>query len=81
MYLLPLQERVKQRGLRVHEKTTYASRVNALRSSMRKPLADLDDEEAKEEEGGEGEALAVQDDPSFTLAVTRGMYSAPGVRV
>lgn len=67
-------ERVKQRGLRVHEKTTYASRVNALRSSMRKPLADLDDEEAKEEEGGEGEALAVQDDPSFTLAVTRDRH-------
>lgn len=67
-------ERVKQRGLRVHEKTTYASRVNALRSSMRKPLADLDDEEAKEEDGGEGEALAVQDDPSFTLAVTRDRH-------
>ncbi|XP_072025922.1 cilia- and flagella-associated protein 100-like [Amphiura filiformis] len=67
-------ERAKQRGLRVHEKTTYASRVNALRSSMRKPMAGMeDDEETKDDEADE-KAVAVQDDPSFTLAVTRDRH-------
>ncbi|XP_022081515.1 cilia- and flagella-associated protein 100-like isoform X2 [Acanthaster planci] len=66
-------ERIKQRSLKVHEKTTYTSRVNALRSSMRKPLADLDAEEEKTEEVDD-KALAVKDDPSFTLAVTRDRH-------
>ncbi|XP_038069732.1 cilia- and flagella-associated protein 100-like isoform X1 [Patiria miniata] len=66
-------ERIKQRGLKVHEKTTYTSRVNAMRSSMRKPLADLDAEEEKGEEVDD-KAVAVKDDPSFTLAVTRDRH-------
>ncbi|XP_071486505.1 cilia- and flagella-associated protein 100-like [Diadema antillarum] len=65
-------ERIKQRGLKVHEKTTYTSRVNALRASMRKPLEELDAEE--EEEEGDEKALAVKDDPAFTIAVTRDRH-------
>nr|XP_054750481.1 cilia- and flagella-associated protein 100-like isoform X2 [Lytechinus pictus] len=65
-------ERIKQRGLKVHEKTTYTSRVNALRASMRRPLDELDAEE--DDEAGDEKALAVKDDPSFTIAVTRGIY-------
>ena len=38
---------------------------------MRKPLADLDAEEEKTDEADD-KAIAVKDDPSFTLAVTRG---------
>ena len=54
----------------MHEKTTYTSRVNALRASMRRPLEELEAEE--DEEDGDEKALAVKDDPSFTIAVTRG---------
>ena len=38
---------------------------------MRKPLTDLDAEEEKPDEADD-KAVAVKDDPSFTLAVTRG---------
>ncbi|XP_063953332.1 cilia- and flagella-associated protein 100-like isoform X2 [Lytechinus pictus] len=65
-------ERIKQRGLKVHEKTTYTSRVNALRASMRRPLDELDAEE--DDEAGDEKALAVKDDPSFTIAVTRDRH-------
>ncbi|XP_033647144.1 cilia- and flagella-associated protein 100-like isoform X2 [Asterias rubens] len=66
-------ERVKQRGLKVHEKTTYSSRVNALRSSMRKPLADIEADEEKSDDADD-KAVAVKDDPTFTLAVTRDRH-------
>ena len=37
---------------------------------MRRPLDELEAEE--DEEDGDDKALAVKDDPSFTIAVTRG---------
>ena len=64
------QERIKQRNLRVHEKTTYATRVNFKTAQMIHP-ADSDDDQADSDED-EGRAVAVKDDPQFTLAVTRG---------
>lgn len=60
------EERDQQRSLRVHEKTTYASRVNAKTAAMRKAV--LGDDESMEDAM---KALAVKDDPGWTLAVTR----------
>ena len=55
----------------MHEKTTYASRVNAKTAEMRKIVDDIDDEDddidTKDEDG------IVKDDPQFTLAITRGI--------
>ncbi|XP_002742365.1 cilia- and flagella-associated protein 100-like [Saccoglossus kowalevskii] len=66
-------ERIKQRGLKVYEKTTYASRVNAKRASMRQPTDDSDDELEGDAEDTD-KAVAVKDDPQFTLAVTRDRH-------
>ena len=55
----------------MHEKTTYASRVNFRTASMIHP-AESDDDEDKEEEMDK--AVAVKDDPQFTIAVTRGKH-------
>ena len=69
------QERVQQRSLKVHEKTTYTSRVNAKTAAMRK-IADEDEDEFVEEEKKKEKdgVIAVKDDPQFTLAITRGTY-------
>ena len=68
-----IQERVQQRSLKVHEKTTYTSRVNAKTAAMRKIGSESEDdffeEEIKKEKDG---VIAVKDDPQFTLAITRG---------
>nr|XP_002131495.1 cilia- and flagella-associated protein 100 [Ciona intestinalis] len=62
------EERERQQKLKVHEKTTYASRVNAKTASMRR--AALGSEELLHDEEDSID-LAVKDDPSWTLAVTR----------
>ncbi|KAH3881167.1 hypothetical protein DPMN_005090 [Dreissena polymorpha] len=64
------QDRLKQRDLKVHEKTTYAAKVNFKTAQMIKPT-DSDDE--KEEEDTD-KAVAVKDDPQFTIAVTRDRH-------
>lgn len=73
MFNLLIQERVQQRSLKVHEKTTYTSRVNAKTAAMRKIGGESEDEffeeEIKKEKDG---VIAVKDDPQFTLAITRG---------
>ena len=70
---LMIQERIQQRSLKVHEKTTYTSRVNAKTAAMRKIGDEIEDEffeeEIKKEKDG---VIAVKDDPQFTLAITRG---------
>ncbi|XP_055999216.1 cilia- and flagella-associated protein 100-like isoform X1 [Ostrea edulis] len=63
-------EREKQRKLRVHEKTTYASKVNFRTASMIKP-ADSDEERDIEDSD---KAIAVKDDPEHTIAVTRDRH-------
>lgn len=69
------QERVQQRSLKVHEKTTYTSRVNAKTAAMRKIGSESEDdffeEEIKKEKDG---VIAVKDDPQFTLAITRDRH-------
>lgn len=69
---LTFKERLRQRDLKVHEKTTYASKVNFKTAEMIKPTDS--DEEEKEEETDK--AVAVKDDPQFTIAVTRGNFTA-----
>ncbi|KAL4227041.1 hypothetical protein ACF0H5_015017 [Mactra antiquata] len=64
------QERLRQRDLKVHEKTTYASKVNFKTAQMIKPT---DSDEEKDEEDTD-KAVAVKDDPQFTIAVTRDRH-------
>lgn len=62
------QQRKEQQKLKIHEKTTYASRVNAKTVAMRKIVDDInddDDMDTKDEDG------VVKDDPQFTLTTTR----------
>jgi len=66
------QERIRQRKLKVHEKTTYATRINFKTASMIRP-ADSDEEGEKSDED-DGKAVAVKDDPQFTLSVTRDRH-------
>lgn len=67
------QERIKQRSMKVHEKTTYSSRVNAKTAAMRKIGEESDDEEGEEKKDKDG-AIAVKDDPQFTLAITKDRH-------
>ncbi|XP_063397753.1 cilia- and flagella-associated protein 100-like [Mytilus trossulus] len=64
------QERLKQRELKVHEKTTYASKVNFRTASMIRPADSDEDGEAEDSD----KAVAVKDDPQFTIAVTRDRH-------
>ncbi|XP_013381774.1 cilia- and flagella-associated protein 100 isoform X1 [Lingula anatina] len=63
------QERIKNRNKKVHEKTTYASRVNFRTAQMIRPA---DSDEEKEEDSDK--ALAVKEDPQFVLAVTKDRH-------
>ena len=72
-FVLILQERINQRKLKVHEKTTYTSRVNTKTAAMRKIADGSEDEFVEEEKKKEKDGvIAVKDDPQFTLAITRG---------
>lgn len=58
---------MRQRELKVHEKTTYASRVCFRPATLiHPPESDSDDEIESDK------AVAVKDDPQFTIAITRG---------
>lgn len=59
--------------MKVHEKTTYATRVNFKTAKMIHP--EPSDEE-KDDSDDDGHVVNVKDDPQFTLAVTRGLYLA-----
>ncbi|BFZ08075.1 hypothetical protein BsWGS_11113 [Bradybaena similaris] len=59
-------ERLRQHSLKVHEKSTYASRINFRPISIICPP----DSESEEEEVTD-KAVAVKDDPKFTLDVTK----------
>lgn len=62
-----MKETQRQHKLPVHEKTTYNSRINYRNSAMIQPKPS--DDEAEQESDN---AVAVKDDPQFTIAVTRG---------
>jgi len=63
------QEREKQLKLKVHEKTTYSSRVNFRTAAMIHPA-----ESESEEDEDNDKSVAVKDDPQFTIAVTRDRH-------
>ena len=56
--------------MKVHEKTTYLTRMNTKTTGMIHPMESEEDEERSEED--DGRTVAVKDDPQFTLAVTKG---------
>ncbi|XP_069101669.1 cilia- and flagella-associated protein 100-like isoform X3 [Argopecten irradians] len=64
------QERLRQRGLHVHEKTTYSSKVNFRTASMIRPA---DSDEEKDGEDGD-KTVSVKDDPQYTIRVTRDRH-------
>ena len=64
------KERETQRELKVHQKTTYASRINARTKAMIKPAADIEEEVFAEEKDNEG-VWTVKEDPQFVLTTTR----------
>lgn len=57
---------MRQRTLKVHEKTTTSSKIGFRQAAM---IKGPEIEARAEAEGG---ALAVKEDPQFTIAVTRG---------
>ncbi|RMX58693.1 hypothetical protein pdam_00009492 [Pocillopora damicornis] len=70
-----ITERIQQRSLKVHEKTTYTSRVNAKTAAMRKIGDDNEDDFVEEEKKKDKDGvIAVKDDPQFTLAITRDRH-------
>ena len=69
-----VQERQEQLKLKVHEKTTYTSRVNARTKAMIRPAGDTDDDLSAEEEENEDGTLVMKDDPEFVLSTTKGTF-------
>ncbi|XP_065065350.1 cilia- and flagella-associated protein 100-like [Rhopilema esculentum] len=65
------KERETQRELKVHQKTTYTSRVNARTKSMIKPAADIEDDVSIDEEKEKDGVWTVKEDPQFVLTTTR----------
>ena len=65
------KERETQRELKVHQKTTYTSRVNARTKSMIKPAADIEDDASIDGEKSKDGVWTVKEDPQFVLTTTR----------
>jgi len=67
------EERTVQMQQKVHEKSTYTSRVNARTKAMIRPAGDTDDDLTDEEADGE-ETMALKDDPDFVLSTTKDRH-------
>ncbi|XP_066912759.1 cilia- and flagella-associated protein 100-like [Clytia hemisphaerica] len=67
------QERQEQLKLKVHEKTTYTSRVNARTKAMIRPAGDTDDDLSGEDENNDG-TMVIRDDPDFVLSTTKDRH-------
>lgn len=67
------EERSVQMQQKVHEKSTYTSRVNARTKAMIRPAGDTDDDLTDEEQDGE-ETMALKDDPDFVLSTTKDRH-------
>ena len=67
------QERARERKLRVHEKSTYASRVNAKMASLRQTVLALNKPDSSETQGSD-KATRLHKDTQFVLATTRGNF-------
>ena len=62
--------------MRIYDKSTYASRVNAKTASMRKAALEMEEEDA----ALKMHELAVKDDPGWIMAVTRGEFAGSSNR-
>jgi len=68
------QERDKQLKQKVHEKTTYTSRINARTKSMIRPAGDTDDDITDNEDDNDDSAMVLKDDPEFVLSTTKDRH-------
>lgn len=68
------QERDEQMRQRVHEKTTYTSRVNARTKAMIRPAGDTDDDLTDEENADDQGDMVLKDDPDFILSTTKDRH-------
>ena len=66
---LHTKERQEQLKLKVYEKTTYITRLNARTKAMLQPAEDTDDELSKETVNNK-ESMVLKDD--FVLSTTKG---------
>ena len=67
------EERARERQLRVHEKTTYASRLNAKTASLRKQV--LSPEKAHHDGTRDGmKESGIHEDTEFVLTTTKGRH-------
>lgn len=67
------KEREKQHQQKVHEKTTYTSRINARTKAMIRPAGDEEDDlSVKEKDTDNGSVL--KDDPNFVLVTTKDRH-------
>ena len=67
------EERARERQLRVHEKTTYASRLNAKTASLRKQV--LTPEKAHHDGARSGtKESGIHEDTEFVLTTTKGRH-------
>ena len=57
---------------KVHEKTTYTSRVNARTKVMIRPAGDTDDDLTDDDEKDNDGTMVLKDDPEFVLSTTKG---------
>jgi len=71
---LKKENRTNQQKLKVHEKTTYTSRINAKTADMRRVVEVSDDDEDEEEKKDTDGVVAVKDDPQFAIAITRDRH-------
>ena len=62
--------------MKVHEKMTYAAKVNHKTRQMIRPSESDDEQPAIEDAptGGDKAAVAVKEDPQFVIAVTRDRH-------
>ena len=59
---------------KVHEKTTYTSRVNARTKAVIQPAGDTDDDLTDDEEKDNDGTMVLKDDPEFVLSTTKGFF-------
>lgn len=59
--------------MKVHEKMTYAAKVNHKTREMIRP-ADSDEEKVVDDDPLADKTVAVKDDPQFVIAVTRDRH-------
>lgn len=68
------EERQKHLKLKVYEKTTYTSRVNARTKAMIRPAGDTDDDLSEDEGENEDGTIVMKDDPDFVLSTTKDRH-------